>query len=72
MFENLKDEEGMQETFEFAYALQQKANSTQDPAKTIHIFKNGKYDHSEYSYDYAGVKKEYEEKKQNEKAALVE
>jgi hypothetical protein len=62
MFEDLKDEEGMQEAFEFAYALQQKANSTQDPAKTTHIFKNGFYDHTEVSYDYAAVKEESEAK----------
>mmetsp|Transcript_98931 Transcript_98931/g.154606 ORF Transcript_98931/g.154606 Transcript_98931/m.154606 type:complete len:634 (-) Transcript_98931:53-1954(-) len=72
MFENLKDEAGMQEAFEFAYSLQQKANSTQDPAKTTLIFKNGKYDHSEYSYDYKGVQREYEEREKNAQAALVE
>lgn len=72
MFEASKDEAGMQEAFEFAYSLQQKANSTQDPAKTTLVFKNGKYDHSEYSYDYKAVKKEYEEKTKNERAALVE
>jgi len=71
-FEKMEDEEGMQEAFETAYSIQQKTNSTQDPAKTTHIFKNGAYDHSEYSYDYAAVKKEDEEKAENAAAALVE
>merc|ERR1712224_715437 len=34
LFEKQKDEEGMQEAFETAYAIQQKTNSTQDPATT--------------------------------------
>jgi len=51
IFEKEKDEEGMQEAFETAYAVKQKVNQTQDPTKATHIFKNGKFDHSEYSYD---------------------
>lgn len=71
-FEKLEDEAGMQEAFNTAYTIQQKTNKTQEPAKTIHIFKNGQYDHTEYSYDYAEVKRELEEKKKNADAALVE
>jgi hypothetical protein len=72
VFERLNDNEGLQEAFDTALAIQQKLNSIQDPAKTIHIFKNGKYDHSEHSYDYAEAARETKEREANSVATLVE